>query len=85
MARIAQPFFVGDEIEIEDKAEAERMIAAGNVAPIKVEREIRVETADAQPVGVETTATHVAVTPDAGLRPARAGAAKVLTPHKKRG
>lgn len=67
MARIGQPFAVGDEIEINDKAEAERMIAANIVAPIKGEREIRVETADLSlkrdasrnPVGVEKTAKVV--------------------------
>jgi hypothetical protein len=58
LAKIGQTFVVGAEIEISDKAEAERMIAANIVAPIV--RGIRVETADLKPVGVETTATHVA-------------------------
>jgi hypothetical protein len=55
LARIGQGFAVGDLIEIVDKAEAARMIAANIVAPIKGEREIRMETADLEPVGVETT------------------------------
>jgi hypothetical protein len=53
LAKIGQPFFVGDLMEIENKAEAERMIEAGIVAPVKVEREIRVETTDAQMPAVE--------------------------------
>lgn len=55
MARIGQPFMVGDVIEIADKAEAERMIAADIVAPISGSRQIPVETADLNPVGVEKT------------------------------
>lgn len=53
MARTAQGFAVGDLIEIADKAEAERMIAAGIIAPI--EREMRVETADIKSSAVEKT------------------------------
>jgi hypothetical protein len=83
LAQIGKPYMVGDLIEISDKAEAERMIAANIVAPLKVERGIRVETADLKPVGVEKAATHVAATPDAGAsrRPARAAA---KTGRKKR-
>jgi hypothetical protein len=53
LARIGQAFLVGDLIEIENKAEAERMIAANIVAPIKGERETRVETTDQQTAGAE--------------------------------
>jgi hypothetical protein len=55
MARIGQPYMVGDLIEIEDKAEAGRMIAADIIAPIAGARQIPVETADLKPVGVEKT------------------------------
>ena len=65
LARIGQAFAVGDVIEIADKAEAQRMIAADIVAPLKGNREIQVETADLslerdatrKPVWVEKTAT----------------------------
>lgn len=53
MARIGEAFRVGDLIEIPDKAEAQRMIAAGHIAPISGTREVAVETADLKPVGVE--------------------------------
>jgi len=53
LARVGQPFQVGDLIEIENQAEADRMEAAGIVAPIKNERETRVESADIKPSAVE--------------------------------
>lgn len=56
MARIGEAFRVGDLIEIPDKAEAQRLIAAGHIAPISGAREVAVETADLKPVGVEKTA-----------------------------
>jgi len=61
MARIGQAFAVGDLIEITDKAEAERMITAGIVAPIAGARQILAEIADLEPVGVETTSQKSAV------------------------
>lgn len=48
-----QTFTHGDSVDITDKAEAARMIAAGILAPVQDRREIPVETADLKPVGVE--------------------------------
>jgi hypothetical protein len=53
LARIGQAFAVGDLIEIQDKAEAARMIAANIVAPITGMRETPVETAVVKHSGVE--------------------------------
>lgn len=50
-----QTFTHDDLIDIPDKAEAARMIAAGILAPVKGRdmQETEVETADLKPVGVE--------------------------------
>ena len=47
-----QSFTHGDEIEVADKGEAARMIAAGIVEPLKGGREV-IETADLKPIGLE--------------------------------
>jgi hypothetical protein len=53
LARGSDVYTNDDIIEINDKAEAGRMIEAGIIAPLNGKAEAQIETADMKQVGVE--------------------------------